>query len=48
MGVAIEIDHVIKRYGDHTVINGLSVDIRPGEFFTLFGPPAAEKPRFCA
>ena len=26
MGVAIQIDNVIKRYGDHTVINGLSLD----------------------
>ena len=43
MGVAIEIDHVIKRYGDHTVINGLSVDIRPGEFFTLLGPSGCGK-----
>ena len=43
MGVAIQIDNVIKRYGDHTVINGLSLDIRPGEFFTLLGPSGCGK-----
>lgn len=43
MGVAIGIDNVIKRYGDHTVINGLSLDIRPGEFFTLLGPSGCGK-----
>ena len=43
MGVAIEVDNVIKRYGDHTVINGLSLNIRPGEFFTLLGPSGCGK-----
>ncbi|MBQ8093077.1 MAG: ABC transporter ATP-binding protein [Clostridia bacterium] len=43
MGVAIEVDNVIKRYGDHTVINGLSLEIKPGEFFTLLGPSGCGK-----
>lgn len=43
MGVAIQIDHVTKRYGNHTVINGLSLDIKPGEFFTLLGPSGCGK-----
>ena len=43
MGVAIQIDQVIKRYGNHTVINGLSLDIKPGEFFTLLGPSGCGK-----
>ena len=43
MGVAIEVDNVIKRYGDHTVINGLSLTIHPGEFFTLLGPSGCGK-----
>ena len=37
MSVAITIDNVVKRFGKDTIINGLSVDVRPGEFFTLFG-----------
>ena len=43
MGVAIQVDNVIKRYGDHTVINGLSLEIKPGEFFTLLGPSGCGK-----
>ena len=43
MGVAIEIDNVVKKYGDNTVINGLSLDINPGEFFTLLGPSGCGK-----
>ena len=43
MGVTIDVDNVIKRYGDHTVINGLSLTIRPGEFFTLLGPSGCGK-----
>ena len=34
MSVAITIDNVVKRFGKDTIINGLSVDVRPGEFFT--------------
>ena len=43
MGVAIEIKDVIKRYGSNTVINGLSLSIKPGEFFTLLGPSGCGK-----
>ena len=35
MSVAISIENVIKRFGKDTIINGLSLDVRPGEFFTL-------------
>ena len=37
MSVAISIENVIKRFGKDTIINGLSLDVRPGEFFTLLG-----------
>jgi iron(III) transport system ATP-binding protein len=43
MSVAITIDKVIKRYGDNTVVKGLSLDIKPGEFFTLLGPSGCGK-----
>ena len=29
MSVAISIDNVIKRFGKDTIINGLSLDVRP-------------------
>ena len=38
MGVAIQIDNVTKAYGKNIVIQGLSAEIQPGEFFTLLGP----------
>ena len=43
MSVDIDIDRVVKRYGDVTVIDGLSLQIRPGEFFTLLGPSGCGK-----
>ena len=43
MSVSIKIDKVVKKYGDHAVVNGLSLDIRPGEFFTLLGPSGCGK-----
>lgn len=43
MSVAITIDNVVKLFGKDTIINGLSVDVRPGEFFTLLGPSGCGK-----
>ncbi|NLB90624.1 MAG: polyamine ABC transporter ATP-binding protein, partial [Clostridiales bacterium] len=43
MSVSINVENVIKRYGNNTVLNGLSVDIYPGEFFTLLGPSGCGK-----
>ncbi len=43
MSVSIHIDNVVKKYSDHTVIDGLSLDVRPGEFFTLLGPSGCGK-----
>ena len=43
MSVSINIDNVVKKYGDNTVIKGLSLHIRPGEFFTLLGPSGCGK-----
>ncbi len=43
MSVSIDIDNVVKRYENTTVIQGLSLKIHPGEFFTLLGPSGCGK-----
>lgn len=43
MSINIKIRDAIKRYGDVTVITGLSLDIKEGEFFTLLGPSGCGK-----
>ena len=43
MGATITIEHAVKRYGKDTIINDLSLEVRPGEFFTLLGPSGCGK-----
>ena len=43
MSVSITVTDVVKRFGSNTVINGLSLTISPGEFFTLLGPSGCGK-----
>jgi ABC-type spermidine/putrescine transport systems, ATPase components len=43
MSVNIKIRNAIKRYGANTVISGLSLDVKEGEFFTLLGPSGCGK-----
>ena len=43
MSINIRIENAIKRYGDTTIIPGLSLDIHAGEFFTLLGPSGCGK-----
>lgn len=43
MESAIEITDLVKRYGTHTAINGLSLSVAPGEVFGLLGPNGAGK-----
>ena len=43
MGVAIKIENAVKKFGKETIIKELSLDIRPGEFFTLLGPSGCGK-----
>ena len=38
MSVSINIDKVVKKYGDTVVVNGMFVDILRWECFTLLGP----------
>jgi ABC-2 type transport system ATP-binding protein len=39
---------VVKRFGDVTALDGVSLDITPGEFFGLLGPNGAGKSTFMA
>ena len=38
---AVYIDKLIKQYGDVTALDGISMEVRPGEFFGLLGPNGA-------
>lgn len=40
---AIEIDHLVKRYGDFTAVNDVSLRVEAGEFFGFLGPNGAGK-----
>ncbi|OEU86768.1 spermidine/putrescine ABC transporter ATP-binding protein [Streptomyces abyssalis] len=40
---AVRLDDVCKRYGDSHAVRDLSLDIAPGEFFSLLGPSGCGK-----
>jgi putative spermidine/putrescine transport system ATP-binding protein len=41
--VAVALADVVKRFGDVVAVDGVSLDIRPGEFFSLLGPSGSGK-----
>jgi ABC-2 type transport system ATP-binding protein len=41
--LAIEIDNLVKRYGDFTAVDGVSLRVEAGEFFGFLGPNGAGK-----
>jgi putative spermidine/putrescine transport system ATP-binding protein len=40
---AISVLDVVKRFGEVTAVAGVSIDVRPGEFFSLLGPSGSGK-----
>jgi ABC-2 type transport system ATP-binding protein len=40
---AIEVDHIVKKYGDFTAVNDVSFYVKEGEIFGLLGPNGAGK-----
>jgi ABC-2 type transport system ATP-binding protein len=39
----IELDHIVKKFGDLVAVNDLSLTVQRGEFFAVLGPNAAGK-----
>src|SRR5579885_2544674 len=40
---AIEVDHIVKKYGTFTAVNDVSFSVKEGEIFGLLGPNGAGK-----
>lgn len=43
MSAILEVNHLIKKYGDFTAVNDISFTINEGEIFSLLGPNGAGK-----
>jgi putative spermidine/putrescine transport system ATP-binding protein len=42
-GVAVRFDGVVKRFGSFTAVDGVDLDVREGEFFSMLGPSGSGK-----
>jgi spermidine/putrescine transport system ATP-binding protein len=42
-GGEVELVDLVKRFGDFTAVNGINLDMPPGEFFSLLGPSGCGK-----
>jgi putative spermidine/putrescine transport system ATP-binding protein len=40
---AVALEHVVKRFADVTAVDDVSLDILPGEFFSMLGPSGSGK-----
>lgn len=45
----LAVENALKRFGPNfTALDGVSISVDRGEFFTLLDRPDAARPRFCA
>jgi ABC-2 type transport system ATP-binding protein len=42
-GAAVEVENLVKRFGDFTAVDGVSFSVAPGELFGFLGPNGAGK-----
>jgi len=42
-GIAVRLEGVVKRFGPVTAVDGLDLDVREGEFFSMLGPSGSGK-----
>ena len=43
MSNILEVQNLVKKYGDFTAVKGVTFDIKEGEIFSLLGPNGAGK-----
>jgi ABC-2 type transport system ATP-binding protein len=43
MPAILEVDHLVKKYGDFEAVKGISFSVEEGEVFGLLGPNGAGK-----
>ena len=41
--VLIEINHLVKKYGEHVAVDDLTLTVEPGKIYGFLGPNGAEK-----
>ena len=42
-GIAVRLDGVVKRFGDVVAVDGVDLEVREGEFFSMLGPSGSGK-----
>jgi putative spermidine/putrescine transport system ATP-binding protein len=42
-GAAVRMERVVKRFGDFTAVDGIDLEVRAGEFFSMLGPSGSGK-----
>ena len=41
--MAVRLTGVVKRFGDFTAVDGVNLEVREGEFFSMLGPSGSGK-----